>query len=190
MVHYSSINRDREKESSFQTNNSQRAFFVILIIRSPKCFSTASPSSFASFWFGSFGDWWGDPLSSSGMFLRYLWQRGKNLSACFFRYDESLLFAPSWDSLLVPSRVSKSISRAKLSSFTQRFLNQLQSPTALLLFFCYIYYSTTTSGSRRRTFLPCSIFFFLLLFHTGKKLSRQLYNVGPLIWDLAKRKIQ
>ena len=67
------------------------------------------------------------------MFLRYLWQREKNLSACFFRYDESLLFAPSWDSLLVPSRVSKSISRAKLSSFTQRFLNQLQSPTAPLL---------------------------------------------------------
>ena len=143
------------------SNNSQRAFFVILIIRSPKCFSS-SPS----FWF--LGDWWwGDPLSSSGMFLRYLWQREKNLSACFFRYDESLLFAPSWDSLLVPSRVSKSISRAKLSSFTQRFLNQLQSPTAPLLkeFFCF---TTTTSGSRRTFFCPVPSFFFRFFFTLGK----------------------
>ena len=122
------------------------------------------------------------------MFLRYLWQREKNLSACFFRYDESLLFAPSWDSLLVPSRVSKSISRAKLSSFTQRFLNQLQSPTAPLLkeFFCF---TTTTSGSRRTFFCPVPSFFFFRFFFTLGKSFHDNYTTLALsfgIWPSVK----
>ena len=132
----------------------------------------------------------------------------KKLRSFEQRYDESLLFAPSRDSLLVPSRVSKSISRRrrhflpprwrrrlvctqatepKLSSFTQRFLNQLQSPTARLLKIFFLLQPHTTSG--RNFFLPRSISFF----HTEKKLSRQLYSVGPLvllIWDLANREIQ
>ena len=128
----------------------------------------------------------GDPLSSSGMFLRYLWGSQKNLSASldmmspyFLRPLETLFWCPA-------ECQNQSRGPSFLRSHRDFLINYNHQQLVCSRFF-FLLQPHTTSG--RNFFLPRSISFF----HTEKKLSRQLYSVGPLvllIWDLANREIQ